>query len=74
LGTAPIKILNNTIKNKNFMQEGALTIDSAEKEKQKRNSAVYDSVHENLFLWLISLDVRMFTLTAVFFCTMMERL
>ena len=31
------------------MQEGALTIDSAEKEKQKRNSAVYDSVHENLF-------------------------
>ena len=56
------------------MQEGALTIDSAEKEKQKRNSAVYDSVHENLFLWLNFSDVLMFTLTAVFFCTMMERL
>lgn len=39
------------------MQEGALTIDSAEKEKQKRNSAVYDRVHENLFLWLNFSDV-----------------
>ena len=56
------------------MQEGALTIDSAEKEKQKRNSAVYDSVHENLFFMANLSDALMFTLTAVFFCTMIERL